>query len=226
MAFYESRGVSGALTASGVWDELTLAVAAKLVDAAPSRPVVYDVGANIGTFSIPMARFISSKGGVLRAFEPQRLVFYQLCGNVFLNRLDNIYVENIALSDENCVSAVAPLDFSHATNIGAYSPESFADGQPRDSRLELCRFSRLDSFSDNSCVTLLKVDVEGMEVKVFKGAGEFLARNMFPPIIFESWRGDAMAERACRVLEEYGYRVSRYAEHDCLAQHVSSSAVI
>jgi len=52
LAFFESQGVSGVLTACGAWDELSISIAAKLLESI-DKPVVYDVGANIGTFTVP-----------------------------------------------------------------------------------------------------------------------------------------------------------------------------
>src|SRR3954463_13800131 len=51
--------------------------------------VVIDVGGNIGTHSVALARKVGRTGRVL-AFEPQRLVFQTLCANVALNSLENI----------------------------------------------------------------------------------------------------------------------------------------
>jgi FkbM family methyltransferase len=226
LAFFEPRGISGVLTASGVWDEVTLSIAAKLIDSDPERPMVYDIGANMGTFTVPIARHIAPRSGKVFAFEPQRIVYYQLCGNLFLNRLDNVYAEKIALSDESGVRPIFPLDYAKAWNIGGYTLDSESDGQLRISDSEPCEFQPLDNLAPPRQATLIKVDVEGMENIVFRGASEFLLRNAFPPIIFESWSGDPKAEEAITTLTKYGYDITRYAEHDCLAQHQSRPAII
>ena len=52
---------------------------------------VIDVGANLGSFTIPIASYGQEQGISVHAFEPQRLVFQQLCANIILNALDNVF---------------------------------------------------------------------------------------------------------------------------------------
>ena len=47
---------------------------------------IIDIGANNGHFTIEFAQYVGDTGKV-RSFEPQRIIFQQLCGNVFLNGL-------------------------------------------------------------------------------------------------------------------------------------------
>ncbi len=56
--------------------------------------VVLDIGANLGTFCLPLAKKITKH--TYHAFEPQRIVYYQLCGNAFINGLDNVHCHNTA----------------------------------------------------------------------------------------------------------------------------------
>ena len=51
--------------------------------------VVLDVGANIGCHTVPFAKLVGESGRVV-AFEPQRLVFQNLCANLALNALRNV----------------------------------------------------------------------------------------------------------------------------------------
>jgi FkbM family methyltransferase len=48
---------------------------------------VLEVGANIGVFTVPLARFVHPGGRVI-AFEPQRIMYQMLCGNLALNAVD------------------------------------------------------------------------------------------------------------------------------------------
>jgi hypothetical protein len=55
---------------------------------------------------------------------------------------------------------------------------------------------------------LIKIDAEGHEVSVLKGATETL-RRLRPPVLFESWRGDGMERRALlRIFREMRYLVA------------------
>ncbi len=80
-----------------------------------------DIGANLGAYSIPLAKSMRDVGGVLMAFEPQRILYYQLCGNVVLNRLDNFIAINKAVGDYDGDIEIPEINYENNTNIGAFS---------------------------------------------------------------------------------------------------------
>src|ERR1043165_865505 len=55
-----------------------------------------DIGANLGSHTLPLAQFVGPTGGVY-AFEPQRILFQILCGNVALNEIGNVRALPFAL---------------------------------------------------------------------------------------------------------------------------------
>ena len=59
-------------------------------------------------------------GGKVISLEPQKLVYYQLCGNIILNGYDNITAHNIALSDEHTNLKMENLQYhsDDTINIG------------------------------------------------------------------------------------------------------------
>ena len=64
-----------------------------------SECIVLDVGANIGTHTVAVAKKVTDRSVVV-AFEPQRLTYQVLCGNVALNALTNVLCQNVVVSDE------------------------------------------------------------------------------------------------------------------------------
>ena len=219
LSFFERAGISSVLTAHGIWDELTILISKLLIDTTNKVPVVLDIGANMGTFAVPIAKYIATKGGSLYAFEPQRITFYQLCGNIFFNRIDNAYLHNIALSAENATGEMAVLDLNQAWNIGSYSFVAGKDEQKKLEKTEPCNFVKLDDFTPLRQATLIKIDVEGMEIDVLQGAAQFIARSGYPPILFESLKGQPRADFVFELLGQLGYAFSQYADEDWLAQH-------
>lgn len=144
--------------------------------------VVVDAGANIGALTVPLARM----AGLVHAFEPQRHIFHMLCGNVALNSLDNVRCYNLGLGERDEVVDVVVLDPSIENNLGAFNLD--APG----TKLDRVRVVPLDI----PC-NLLKIDVEGYETHVLRGA-EPMIRECEPMIYVENDRiekSDALIEQ-------------------------------
>ena len=126
----------------------------------PSMTAV-EVGANIGVHTIPLARFVGPQGRVV-AFEPQRIVFQILCGNVALNALANVVINHAAVGREIGSIVVPSVDYSQPGNFAGLSLCSSEKG-------EVVRVVTIDSLDLASC-EFVKIDVEGMEHDVIEGA--------------------------------------------------------
>ena len=135
--------------------------------------VVVDVGANIGTHTIPFAERVTNTGLVL-AFEPQRQVFCYLTANVQLNNLLNVVTFQNALSNSPGEVLIPLRDPRLKFNFGAVNAEESPEGEPVD-------VLELDNLNLERC-NLIKIDVEGMERKVIEGAGKTIRRTR--PVLF------------------------------------------
>ena len=158
--------------------------------------LVLDVGANIGTFSIPLAERVINFNTKVYAFEPQRITFYQLCTNLFLNSLNNVYPFNLACGDEKTLIDIPEIDYQNSKNIGGFSVDE--EIRKYKSNLKLTshqiktsesfykvEVNKIDQFLDGEKICFLKVDVKGNEFKVIKGAERVLKNSQFPPVLFE-----------------------------------------
>lgn len=66
--------------------------------------VIYDIGANVGAYSLIGGTLLNKKGGKVYAFEPVSSNFSELCENIKYNELvENIVPVNIALSNVSCL---------------------------------------------------------------------------------------------------------------------------
>jgi FkbM family methyltransferase len=172
--------------------------------------VFIDVGANIGSFTLPVARHLGADGRVI-AIESSPKVFSYLQRNVTLNALTNITLAQCAAADTDRLEAPfyeAPLDNFGMGSLGAQFHDSPISVTTRtlDSILEEQRIGR---------VNLIKVDVEGFEVAVFRGAKKLLTGDNPPTILFEfcDWAEERVPGGqigdAQRLLEEWGYSIWR-----------------
>lgn len=155
--------------------------------------IVFDIGANVGSHSLPIAKSVGSTGKVY-AFEPVPWALNKLNRNISLNAFNNIKVEPIALSDAPDDNAEFSLRASFKTT--SQIPVN-ADGSLNDNWWNACekvkvKVETIDNFvktNNIKKVNLIKLDVDGFEAKVIKGATKVLT-EYGPDIIMElapSW---------------------------------------
>lgn len=159
--------------------EAELAKIFVLVDKLPEEAVVVDGGANIGFFSIPVAQRIKSRGGRLISFEPQRMLFYALCGSVALNDLENVHPLNKALGATPGSAVLPAVDYSKPSDYGTVSIQATApheDAVPRILRKQEVDVVTLDSL-DLHRLDFLKLDVEGYEIQALTGGLQTLQKH-------------------------------------------------
>ncbi|MGG1946527.1 FkbM family methyltransferase [Trinickia sp. NRRL B-1857] len=138
---------------------------------------IVEVGANIGSQTVPLARAAKAVGADVIAFEPQPFVFQNLCANLALNAMDNVTAWPFACAADAGTVWFASLDYRRTGNFGAVSAltEPLSDGI----RVPCVR---LDDMTQGRTVHLLKVDVEGFELQVLQGARDLIATQR--PLLF------------------------------------------
>jgi FkbM family methyltransferase len=142
--------------------------------------VAVDVGANIGCHTLTMARLVGPAGTVI-AFEPQRIVYQNLCANIALNALGNVHAINMAAGSSASTAALPTIDYAAAGNFGGIALAGAADG-------EAVQIVTLDSVPIKQC-HLIKIDVEGMEYDVLRGGEKTIAQHR-PALYIENDRAE------------------------------------
>ncbi len=123
--------------------------------------VVADVGANIGLFTIALARRVPP-GGVVHAFEPDPENFRRLSRHCALNAVkDQVRLHRAAVGDRD-----GRISFS-----GGHGLESHIGGGPGSEEVDCVS---LDSVFSSQPVDVLKIDVEGFEEGVLRGGKRLL----------------------------------------------------
>lgn len=146
--------------------------------------VFLDVGAHIGYFSIKAARKVGSTGHVV-SFEPNPEVLKLLRDNVAANHASNVTVEPIACTDRDQALTLysVPTNNTGASSLARDNAQPWSPdirgyqvrGRPIDAVVRELNLSRVDA---------IKVDVEGAEVSVLRGAIGTLKR-FHPKLVVE-----------------------------------------
>lgn len=135
--------------------------------------ICLDCGANLGYHTVTLSKLVGATGKVF-SFEPLRVIFQQLNGNVFLNDLRNVLCINAALGDENKLIQMDYIDVDDPNGINVGGTKVGSGG-------DITRMVRLDEFSIKN-IAFMKIDVQGSEVKLFNGGMNTI--NESRPIIF------------------------------------------
>jgi FkbM family methyltransferase len=156
----------------------------------PAGATVLDIGAHVGYYTLLSSVLVGMNGHVC-AFEPNPANHAFLQRHVALNHLDNVTVENAAVSDRNGTGSFA---FGTGSGTGRLS----AAGALR------VRTVRLDDFCRERALQpgFLKIDVEGAELAVLRGAGDVVRSR---PVIFLSTHGPQVHMECLAWLRQRGY---------------------
>lgn len=165
---------------------------------------IVEAGANIGSHTVHLAQLVGETGRVY-AFEPQRLVFQTLCGNLAINSLPNVFALQKALGREKgmvkvpCLSVDETHNWGGVSLIGTTAGEDVEQTTIDDLQLAACR--------------LIKIDVEGMEPDVIAGTAGTIQRCR--PILYaEADRGEDSKAALAAQIKALGYQV--YEHQPCL----------
>jgi len=140
-------------------------------------PVLYDIGANYGYYTTNLAFWCKS----VYAFEPVGQTFKVLNSNILLNHLDNVKTYKLALSNESGNSYINV--YTSSGNNSTFL-RNLPEGHPtKFKKRERINLTTLDNFVEgvSEGPDIMKIDVEGGELNVLKGASKVIKK--YQPII-------------------------------------------
>ncbi len=181
----------------GVYEPLTLKLLRRL---AKGARCVLDIGAHIGSIAIDLSSIISEKG-VIVAVEANPTVFVELLANIQENNANNV-VPVLGVAD--ATASMVELHVPKNRNWG----QARIGSEPKDAITFNVFSQRLDSVLEQlkvETIDLMKVDVEGAELRVLKGlleGGAYRPRHIIlehEPTVFDE------AKECIRYLEKMGY---------------------
>ena len=168
---------------------------------------IFDVGANVGDWSIAAARRMPRAR--IEAFEIVPDTARRMAANLAASGLDRIRLHPVGLSDSNGTAPVA-----YFPHISEFS--SAAIVQPGEVEWRDCEVRTGDAFCEEhgiEHIDLVKIDVEGLEGHVLKGFARMLAAGAIDAIQFEYGHLNASVRFLLGdfydLLQEHGYRLGK-----------------
>ncbi len=162
--------------------------------------VFFDVGANVGYYTVFGSRLVGARGQVV-SFEPVVRNLSHLYRHITINKLQNVSVIPSACSDK---ISLAAFSSGQNTAMGHLADESQKDSRKKD--LSLVSTVTLDAVAEKLgvCPNAIKIDVEGAELSVLNGAKD----KVLPakPKIFLSLHSESLRTDCLDFLKNFGYK--------------------
>lgn len=181
---------------------------------------IYDIGANVGAYSLIGGALLNKKGGKVYAFEPVSSNFTELCENIKRNELTGSIVPvNIALSN---VSGMDYFEINQFQSGSAMHKGLSKRGENAQQKKAEEKFGfwvnrmRLDDFVLCSSVIFpdcIKLDVDGHELEVLMGAEATLADPRCKSIILENDENDPITPQISAFIEKKGFTLQKKNYH-------------
>ena len=182
--------------------------------------VAFDIGAHQGYYTTKLAKNAGKKGLVF-AFEPEPKNFKILCDNIELNELTNVIPIQKAVSNYVGTGSLFTYDINKNWDSGKHflrgSTLEEAYGRElkkpvpspfQDTNVEVTTLNAIKDEYEIKRADIIKIDVEGAELKVIEGATNIL--NDFSPKIVVEIHFQQNVEK---LLKKYGYTKTKHFEH-------------
>lgn len=168
-----------------------------------SSVVIYDIGAHIGTFSLPIAKKLPNSQ--IYSFEVQQPIYLQLSANILLNSAFNITPVHAAIGNLTAKIQIDQLDYITSANIGAYTlDKEIRKINPQGNNYITDNQYTVDQIKLDDLTlplpSLIKISVCGTEINVLKGAARIIKESK--PIIFiDCWHSDFFTTQRNELLD-------------------------
>lgn len=186
--------IGASLSYYGEYAENDLAIISQLIH--PGDHVL-EIGAHVGVHTLGMAQQVGPSG-VVMAFEPQRILFQALCGNMALNGITNTHCAHFAAGENSDMLKVPFIDYFQPQDFAQIAPTRMGDGESvkqvciDELRLQRCDFIKMSSFFQS--------------IDVIRGATQTL--EQLKPLLYIEWTScDSKPGLIYTILKSMGYKM-------------------
>lgn len=181
--------------------------------------VVYDVGANIGLYSIYSA--IRHPNARVYAFEPLRGNYQRLCDNAQINDVPNLVPLYFALSDCTAIQSLYINDYRKGASGSQLGAPVNDVGEPFSPLgMEYVPSIRMDDLENIFALPQpnhIKIDVDGLEAKIVNGMRNILSGDSVRTVLIEINMGIVAQNVISGIFESFGFNsnhpLNRHPSH-------------
>jgi len=170
--------------------------------------VFYDVGANVGAYSLVASKILDSIK--VYAFEPSYSSFFDLVENIKINQCEStIHPINIALSDKSSIGVFnySSTDAGEASHAYGVALDQYGD-KFKPVMTQIMASYSLDDFVEYiDPPTIIKIDVDGIEKDILLGGRKILTSGGVRTILVELVDGDSRTEEVIELLDGMGFDI-------------------
>ncbi len=201
----DDEGISRELALYGVHERNSTEEVKRLVKKGMK---ILEVGANIGYYAILETK-LAGADGHLYAFEPSPFNFDLLKRNLSLNKIGNADIYQKAAGAEN---TAGKFFVANKSNLSSFIQRDSMD-MIHDGKIVDVDIVRLDDFFAEKDLDFIRMDVEGYELEILKGAEKLLERKNPPKHFFIEvhsellHKKDSSAKEIVENLRRHGYEV-------------------
>lgn len=205
MELYKDDWIQRHIHFYGLWERPETSLLSRLLRAGS---VFFDIGANVGYFTFMASKIVGPNGKVISC-EPVKSTFNALTRNLNLNDSRNVITLPYAISNNSQQASIyyRPQHDSASNSLAKFEVDSGSE-TVNCITWDEC----LERFLPGTKVDMAKIDVEGSEFNVLKGAQNLLTSTEAPDLLIEIFpeRLHANSSSASEVVElllSYGYRI-------------------
>jgi len=174
-----TEAVNSGVAILGSWNQFETRVLKTILQ---PGDVIIDVGAFMGSYSLLAGKLTGEKGKVY-AFEPNPDYFKKLKKNILLNRFPNIQAFDLALSNKKGVVEFYPA--SSGSSLVKNVAEALIGKKIKPIKVKAVTLNDFVGKEKIKRIDFIKIDAEGWDLQVLKGASNILKRKDAPDIMVE-----------------------------------------
>lgn len=175
--YTNDRYIGKSLSEYGEWSEGEIDLLKQIL---PDNGNVIEIGSNIGTHTVPLAKHVSN-GGIVWAIEPQSQNYMLLSKNIKDNNLNNVKTLKVAISSKEGNAFMDTFDENSTNNYG--DSKIHSNNFKNSECVTVTTLDQLfeDYFKEKN-IQLIKCDAQGQELNIILGSNKII--DIYKPVIY------------------------------------------